>query len=327
MKECTEKVSKEALQTTYKTVNAANKGKVNWITAVVNSVATLQAQLDQLNLKPSSVKVIDLKKAQIEDRHISRIIQLKQADSKPSPKQHKDTHLELRQYMYEFDNLFLSKDGLLCRRIGNHEQVVLPQSLCRLVYRELHENMGHLGLDRVYQLAKDRFYWPYMRRDIDNFIHQSCSCLKQRRPHIPIREPLQPIVSTAPFDLISIDFVPLETSIGGYQYILVVVDHFTKFAQAFPTRNKSGTTAADKIFSEFIPRFGFPGRIIHDQGGEFESDLFKKLSMLSGIKNLQTTLYHPQGNGICERMNRTLLGMLWTLQKHTSHIGQTTFTI
>ena len=74
--------------------------------------------------------------------------------------------------------------------------------------------MGHLGLDRVYQLAKDRFYWPYMRRDIDNFIHQSCSCLKQRRPHIPIREPLQPIVSTAPFDLISIDFVHLETSIG-----------------------------------------------------------------------------------------------------------------
>ena len=129
MEECTEEVSKEALQTTYKTVNAANKGKVNWITAVVNSVATLQAQLEQLNLKPSSLKVIDLKKAQIEDRNISKIIQLKQADSKPSPKLHKDTHPELRQYMYEFDNLFLSKDGLLCRRIGNHEQVVLPQSL------------------------------------------------------------------------------------------------------------------------------------------------------------------------------------------------------
>ena len=159
-----------------------------------------------------------------------------------------------------------------------------------------------------------------MRHDIDNFIHQSCSCLKQIRPHIPIRESLQPIVSTAPFDLISIDFVHLETSIGGYQYILVVVDHFTKFAQEFPTRNKSGMTAAEKIFSEFIPRFGFPGRIIHDQGGEFESDLFKKLSMLSGIKNLRTTPYHPQGNGICERMNCTLLGMLRTLpETHKSH--------
>ena len=52
MEGCAEEVSKETLKTRYKTVNAASKGKVNWITAVVNSVATLQAQLDQLNLKP-----------------------------------------------------------------------------------------------------------------------------------------------------------------------------------------------------------------------------------------------------------------------------------
>ena len=114
MEECTEEVSKkEAFQTAYKTVNCVSKGKVNRITAVVNSVATLQAQLDQLILKPSSLKVIDLKKAQTEDSNISKIIQLKHVDSKPSPKQHKDAYSELRQYMYEFDNLFLSKDGLL----------------------------------------------------------------------------------------------------------------------------------------------------------------------------------------------------------------------
>ena len=57
-----------------------------------------------------------------------------------------------------------------------------------------------------------------------------------------------------------------------------------KFPQAFPTCNKSGTTAADKIFSEFVLRYGFSGRIIHDQGGEFGSDLFKKLSVLSGME-------------------------------------------
>ena len=120
-------------------------------------------------------------------------------------------------------------------------------------------------------------------------------------------------MSTAPFHLTSIDFIHFETSNDSYQYILVVVDHFTEFAQAFPTRNKSGTAAADKIFSEFIPKFGFPGRIIHDQGGEFGSDLFMKLSMPSWIKNLQMTPYHPQGKGICERMNHRLLGMLPTL--------------
>ena len=167
--------------------------------------------------------------------------------------------------------------------------------------------MGHLGPERVYQLSKDRFYWPFMKNDIEHFIHNCCRCVKQKPKHLPTREPLQPITSSSPFDLISVDFVHLEQSSGGYEYILVIVDHFTKFAQAYPTKNKSGTTVAMKIFSELIPQFGFPGRIIHDQGGEFENALFKKLTELSGVQNLRTTPYHPQGNGIVERMNRTLL--------------------
>ena len=44
-----------------------------------------------------------------------------------------------------------------------------------------------------------------------------------------------------------------------------------------------------KIFSELIPQFGFPGRIIQDQGGEFGNALFKKLTELSGVQNLRTT--------------------------------------
>ena len=140
------------------------------------------------------------------------------------------------------ENLFVCKDSLLYQRCGQTSQLVIPSQLKKLIYKQLHNNMGHLGVERAVNLTRDWFYSPQMQSD----------SVKQKRPAHQLRAPLQSITTSTPFELILIDFVHLDKSSGGCEYILVIMDHFIKFAKAFSFQNKSAKTTAEKIFNNFI---------------------------------------------------------------------------
>ena len=190
---------------------------------------------------------------------------------------------------------------------------MLPKKFQTLVFKKLHEEMGHLGVERTLTLIRERFYWPHTQRDVDHYVTQVCSCLKRKRLNRPTRSPLVNIVTTHPFEMVSINFLHLESCKGGYEYILVEMEHFTRFAQAYACTNKSAKTAAEKVFGDFVLKFGFPAKLHHDQGREFENKLFYKLKEYCGIQGSHTTPYHPAGNGQVERFNRTLISMLRSL--------------
>ena len=115
--------------------------------------------------------------------------------------------------------------------------------------------MRHVGADKVLLLTRDKFFWPHMQRDIEFYVNKKCHRLKKQKLVAHQREPLKPIITSAPFELLSIGIMHLERSSGGYEFILVVVDHFRRYAQAYPIRDQSAKKAAERLFYEFFKRF------------------------------------------------------------------------
>ena len=174
--------------------------------------------------------------------------------------------------------------------------------------------MGYLGYERTLKLVKERFYWPQMNDEVKQIVGKICKCIKDKKPVRLPQAPQESITCSAPMKLVGRGFLHLDTCVGGFQYLLVITDHFTRYTQVYPTRKKEAKTSAEKLFNDYILRFGMPGQIVHDQGREFENKLFQQLSKSCNIKRLCLTPYHPQCNGQVERMSRSIILMLKTLE-------------
>ena len=189
--------------------------------------------------------------------------------------------------------------------------LVLPQSYRQRAMEGCHDQVGHLGQDRVLDLLRDRFYWPGMYADVVSYINSCPRCL--RRKSQQDKAPLVNIETSQPLELIHLDYLKIEPSKGNIENVLVITDHFTRYAQAFPSKTQTALTTAKLLWNNFILHYGFPEKIISDQGRNFESELIGHLCQLAGVQKLRTSPYHPQTNRQCERFNGTLLNMLGTL--------------
>jgi hypothetical protein len=102
----------------------------------------------------------------------------------------------------------------------------------------------------------------------------------------------------------------MGTSEAGYNYILVMVDHFSKFLTLAPLKTKEAREEAEAIEASWIAKLGKMATLHTDQGGEFAGEPVASLARRYGIKRSFTTAYHPQGDGVVERANRTIADML-----------------
>jgi len=134
-----------------------------------------------------------------------------------------------------------------------------------------------------------------------------CVACQRVKVNRHVSSPLSPF--TPPdrrFGHIHVDLVgPLPTS-EGCEYLFTVVDRFTRWPEAYPLANMTSHAVADKLVTQWIARFGVPDIVTTDQGRQFESELFSALSQTYGFRHIRTSPYHPQANGLVERLHRPL---------------------
>ena len=206
-------------------------------------------------------------------------------------------------------------------------QVMIPASCVPTILTSFHYDMGHPGRDKSISLVQDKFFWHKMTVDMENWI-QKCRIYILKKSPAYSRAPLINITTFQPLELVCLYFLTLETPKGGYEHVLVITHHFTRYAQAIPTRNETAKTTTDALFKNFFIHYGIPKKIHTDQGANFESNLISELCDITGMIKSRTTPYHPMGNSLYERFNRTVIKILGTLhpdqkrdwKQHIGHI-------
>ena len=161
--------------------------------------------------------------------------------------------------------------------------------------------MGHLRSDRTLELiGKVQILLTQYNPEHLICYYSTVTLRTGKKNNIEQRAPSVNICSTGPFELVLIDCLHLDKSKGRYEYILVVFDQFTCFAQAHSTKSKSDFSAAQKIFNEFVFNCGFPKKLHHGRGEEFQNKLFQWFQELSNITPSPTAPCYPQGNNVSD---------------------------
>ena len=199
------------------------------------------------------------------------------------------------------------------RRKYIQEQTVVPYSLRKNVVKEYHDSLlaGHLAFLRTYFRIRDKFYWPEMLKDVKKYCKSCEVCALQRK--VVTRAYLHPLeISTAPFEVIGMDFLgPIKPeSLNGNKYVLVMTDAFSKWTEVVALPNQKAETTCRALMDKIILYHGPPKIIITDRGSNFTSRLFNNLCKELKTKHKTTTAYHPQTNGMTERFNKTVVGMI-----------------
>jgi hypothetical protein len=167
--------------------------------------------------------------------------------------------------------------------------------------------VAHPGRNRTLDLLCVRFYWPGMRKDVEEYVRNCIEC-QHVKPRHDFKAPMGGMAKPAgAFDTVGMDILgPLPLTANKNRYLLVFIDHLTLYPEAIPLESQTAESCARAYATHIVARHGATKNLISDRGANFTSAFFRETCKILGVKQMFTTAYNPMGNSKTERLNRSL---------------------
>ncbi|XP_048853493.1 uncharacterized protein LOC125721578 [Brienomyrus brachyistius] len=195
----------------------------------------------------------------------------------------------------------IETEGLWCNREG---KPALPMGIRQQVIEEAH-GVGHVGTGQM--LHNLRAWWhPFLKDMVKEFVRSCEICaLHNPRPTVKPEKGQFPACHRTGEEIV-LDYTDMIIPVRGMRYVLMCVDAFSGWPEAWPTRREDGASVVKFLVNHYIPKHGFPERVRSDNGSHFKSEDLQKAERALGLKHAFGTVYHPQSQGKVERMNQTV---------------------
>ena len=191
-----------------------------------------------------------------------------------------------------------------------YKQLSLPVQYRSRCLELTHEKFGHRSRNKVTEAMKKLFHWPNMYSQIASHCKSCEVCQKYTKTNPKVCLMQEREVVTVPSERVCIDLVgPFPKGKGGFEFLLTYVDVATRWPEAVPLGKTTSTIVIRQLY-EIFARNGFPTTLVSDNGSQFCSKQFEAFLKKNGIEHVRTSPYHPQENGVVERLHGSLNGII-----------------